>query len=212
MQQAVHSAEVHEGAVVGEAADRAANYFAFAYLRVAAFFHAALLFFGDGPPVNHYILFGGIELDNAAADFLPNQLLHLGCVTYAASRGWHKSAHSNVHAETALDYAGDGSDYRRFVGEGLLQGRPIRGLRDLLAGEFVVAVQIAALDRNRHLVARLHNFALERGQPNDAFSLETNVKEDRLSRNGYHRAFELLSTVFFLAGMGFLVLRENVFE
>ncbi len=212
MQQAVHSAEVDEGAIVGEAADRAAYDFAFADLRVAAFFYAALFFFGEGTPVNHYIFLGRVELDDSAADFLPNQFLHVGCVANAAARGWHECAYPNVHAEAALDYGGDHSHDRRFVGKGLLQGRPVRGLRNLLAGEFVVAFRIAALDRHRHLVARLYGCALERSQRNDAFGLETNIEEDGLGRNGDHRSFELFSVIFLLAGMGLFVLRENIFE
>ena len=156
MQQAVHAADVDEGAVVGQAADRAAHGFAFADLGVAAFFHAALFFFGEGAAVDHYIFVGHIELDDAAADFLSDQLFHFGRVAYAAARGRHEGAHPNIHAEAALDDAGDRAHDGRFVGEGLLQRRPVLGLRDLLAGEFVVAFRIAALDRNRHLVAGLH--------------------------------------------------------
>ena len=165
VQQPVHAAQVNESAIVGEAADRAAHDFAFADLRVAAFFDAALFLFGEGAAVNHYIFLGRIELDDAAADFLPDQFLHLGGVAYAAARGRHERSHSNIHAEAALDYAVTVPDDRRLVGEGLLQRRPVRGLRNLLAGEFVVALRIAALDRNRHFVARLYGFARSETRP-----------------------------------------------
>ena len=214
MQQAVHAAQVDERAVVGEAADGAAHGFTFADLGVAALLHAALFFFGEGAPVNHYIFLGGIELDDAAANFLPNQLLHFSGVAYSAARGRHESAHAYIHAEAALDDAGDCAHDRRFLGEGLLQRRPVRGLRNFLAGKLVVALRIATLDRHRHLVAGFDALAraLEHGQRHDAFGLETNIKEDGLAGNGNHRGFKLLAAVFLLAGVALLVLGENVFE
>ena len=161
VQQTVHAAQIDEGAVVGEAADRAAYGFALANLRVATLLYASLFFFGERAPIDHYIFFGGIELDDAAADFLPHQLFHFGGIAHAAARGRHECADSNIHAESALDHARDRAYNRRFLGEGLLQRRPIRGLRNLLAGKFVVAFRIAALDRDRHLVARLHRLRPE---------------------------------------------------
>ena len=139
MQQTVHAAQIDEGAVVGETADGAAHGFAFTDLGVAALLHTALFFFGEGAAVNHHIFLGGIELDNAAANFLSNQLLHLGSVAHSAARGRHESPHPYIHAESALDDACDRAHNRRLVGESLLQRRPVRGLRNLLAGEFVVA-------------------------------------------------------------------------
>ncbi len=101
-----------------------------------------------------------------------------------------------------------------FLGECLLQRRPVRGLRNLLAGKFVVALGIAAFDGDRHLVARLHRLArtLEHGQRHDAFSLESDIKENGFRGDGDHRAFKSLSAIFLLAGMGLLVLGKDVLE
>ena len=146
MQQAVHAAQVDERAVVGEAAYGPAHGLAFANLGVAALLHTAFFFFGEGAAVHHHIFLGGIELDDAAANFLPNQLFHFCRVAYSAARGRHEGAHAYIHAEAAFDDAGDCAHNRRFLGESLLQRRPVGGLRNFLAGEFVVALGIATLD------------------------------------------------------------------
>ena len=105
MQQGVHAADVHEGAVIGEAADRALNGFAFLDFGVAALLDGALLILQDGAAVHHHVFVGHVELDDADADLLPEQLLQLGGVPGAAARGGHEGAHAHVHAQAALDDA-----------------------------------------------------------------------------------------------------------
>ncbi len=138
----------------------------------------------------------------------------LGGIAYSAARGWHEGPNTNIHAESAFDDCCDRTHYGRFLGEGLLERRPVCRLRNLLAGEFVVALGIAPFDRDRHLVARLHGLtgALEYGQRHDAFSLESDIKENGFRGDCDDRPFELFSAAFLLADMGFLVLGKNVFE
>ena len=99
-------------------------------LGVAALFAGALFFFGNGAAVDHDVFVGDVELDDAAADFLPDQLLHLGGIAGAAARGGHEGAHADIDAEAALDHAGDRADDGGFIGEGFFQRGPVGGLRD----------------------------------------------------------------------------------
>ena len=80
MQQGVHAADIDEGAIVGQAADGAVHRLAFLDLRVAAFLDGALFFFEHRAAVHHDVFIRDIELDDAAANFLPDQLFHLGRV------------------------------------------------------------------------------------------------------------------------------------
>ena len=80
VQQRVHAADIHESAVIGQAADRAVHGLAFLDLGVAAFLGGALFFFEHGAAVHHHVFIGHVELDDAAADLLADQLLHLGGV------------------------------------------------------------------------------------------------------------------------------------
>ena len=104
MQQGVHAADVHEGAVVGEAADGAVHRLAFLDFGIALLFGRALFFFEHRAAVDHHVFIGHVELDDAAADLLADQLFHLGRVLGAAARGRHEGAHAHVHAQSAFDH------------------------------------------------------------------------------------------------------------
>ena len=70
VQKRVHAADVHEGSIIGEAADRSAHRFAFLNLGVTALSGGLLFFLQHRAAVHHHILVGHVELDDAAADFL----------------------------------------------------------------------------------------------------------------------------------------------
>ena len=78
VQQRVHAADIDEGAVVGQAADRAVHRLAFLDLGVAAFLVGALFLFEHRAAVHHHVFVRHIELDDAAANLLADQLFHLG--------------------------------------------------------------------------------------------------------------------------------------
>ncbi len=64
--------------------------------------HLARFFFQDRAAIHHYIFVVDIEFDDAATNFLSNQLFHFrGCAS-AASRGREEGARSHVHSEAAL--------------------------------------------------------------------------------------------------------------
>ena len=86
------------------------------------------------------------------------------------------------------------------------------GPLDFGASELVVAFGIAALHRDRHLVAGLWSFAaaLEVRKREDAFALEADVEEDRIGGDGDDCAFELLAAIFALLRVALLILREQV--
>ncbi len=155
VQQRVRAADIDERAVVGQAADLALHGVAFFEFRVAALFAGAFFVFGNGAAIDHHIFIVHVELDDAAADFLLDQLLQFGGVVGAAARSGHEGSHADIHAQSALDHAGHGADDGRLLGKCFLQRLPVGGALDLAAGQFVVAFGIAALDGDLHFVAGL---------------------------------------------------------
>src|SRR5580704_1366875 len=97
VQQRVHTADIDESPVIGQAANRSLHGCAFLDLGVAASFGCAFFFFSDHAAVYDHVFVGFVELGDAAANFLFYQLLHFGCVAYAAARSRHEGAHSHVH-------------------------------------------------------------------------------------------------------------------
>ena len=88
----------------------------------------------------------------------------------------------------------------RLVGERLLQRRPVLRPLHLDPRKLVVAFRIAALDRDRHLVAGLHRVAggLELRQRNDAFGLVADIEEHRFAGDRDHGALQALAALFAL--------------
>ena len=126
---------IDEGAVVGEAADGAADSVAFLDFGEAAIFVEAFFFFEHDAAVDDAVFIGGIELGDAAANLLADELFHLGGVAGAGARGGEEGADADVDGETALDDAGDGAGDGGLLGEGALERGPVRGLGDAGARE-----------------------------------------------------------------------------
>src|ERR1022692_1048742 len=126
----------------------------------------------------------------------------------SAARGRHERTHSNIHAEPAFDHTRHRAHDRCLLGKSLLQRRPIGWPLNFGAGELVVALRIAALDRDRQLVAGLYSFAsaLQGRQRQDAFALEADVEEHRVPGDNNNRAYKLFAAVFALSRMALLVL------
>src|SRR5580704_4639634 len=137
VQQAVDAAEIDEGAVAGEAAHRAAEDVALVDGGELTLSRGQGLLFGDDAAVDHYILVGHIELDDAAGDFLLDQVRHLAGFADPAARGGHKSAHPDIDAEPALDQRGDGANDSGLFREGLFQRRPVLDRGHPLQGKLV---------------------------------------------------------------------------
>ena len=136
VQQGIHAAQIDESAIIGQAADGSAHGVTFLDLRVAAILCRRALPLrksrGDRPPRLPRL---HIELDDAAADFLPYQFLHLRGVMHAAARCRHKRAHAHIHAEAAFNHARDCAGDRRLLVKCLLQRRPVFRLLDACARE-----------------------------------------------------------------------------
>jgi len=211
VQQGIDSTQVNEGAVIGEAADGAADRVAFFHLRIELVFGRTFFFFGDGSAIDYDVFIGDVELDDAAANLLTDEFLHVGGIADSAARSGHEGAYTHVDAEAAFDHAGHRTQHSRLIGESFFESRPIHGALDFEARELVVAVEIAAFHRDQTLVARLQGFALQRGHRQDALGLVSDVKEHRLGVDGNHRGLQL-AAAFSLAGMALGVLRKNVAE
>src|SRR6202045_3018223 len=106
VEQGVHSTNVDEGAIARKAAHSAMHGIAFANLGVAAVLEGAFLFFRKHPAVDHDVFICDIELDDPAANFLANQLFHLGGIASATARGGHEGPYANINAKAAFDDAG----------------------------------------------------------------------------------------------------------
>ena len=155
VKQSVGAADINERAVIGQAADLALHGVAFLQFRVAALLAGAFLVFCNGPAIDHHVFVGHVELDDAAANFLLDQLLQFRRVVRSAARCWHEGSHADIHAQSALDHARNCADDRRLLRESFLQRRPVGGTLDFAASQFVVAFRIAPLDGDLHFVAGL---------------------------------------------------------
>ena len=186
---------------------------AFLDFGVALILIGALVFFEDGAAVHHHVFIGDVELDDAAANFLADQLFHFGGIAGAAARGRHEGAHAHIHAHAAFDHGGDHAGDGGFIREHFLQRGPILGPFHFDARKLVVALRVAALDGDGHLVAKLRRIArgLELREGNDALGLESDVEENRLAADGDHGAFQPALALFAYAmGVGLFVLGKNI--
>ena len=75
MKQRVGATDIDERPVIGEAANLAVHGIAFLEFGEAALFAGAFFVFRNGAAIDHDIFVIHIELDDAAADFLFDQLL-----------------------------------------------------------------------------------------------------------------------------------------
>ena len=78
VQQGVHAANIDERSVIGKTAHRAVYNVALFQFRVAPVLNRSFFLLGYEAAINYDVFLRGIELDDAAADFLLDQLLHLG--------------------------------------------------------------------------------------------------------------------------------------
>ena len=81
----VHSTNIDESAVIGQAANRAMHRCANLDFGVATLFARAFLFFGNHASVDDQVFLCLVELGNPAADLLFHQLSDLGGVTRSAA-------------------------------------------------------------------------------------------------------------------------------
>ena len=154
-----------------------------------------------------------IELDDAAANFLFDQIFQFGGIVRSAARSGHEGAHADVDAQSAFDHAGHRADDRRLLREGFLKRCPVGGALDLAASQLVVAFGIAAFDGDLQFVAGLRRFVgRECAERENTFGLESDIEDDGVGGHGNHRALAALGGWIPLARMALLVLRENVFE
>ena len=114
----------------------------------------------------------------------------------------------------AFHHSGDRADDGRLLSEGFLQGGPVFRTRDLGAGELVVAVSVAALNRHQQLVARLYllAFVLEIGQGQDAFALVADIQKDRIRGYGNDGSFELFAAIFTKARVALFILGKQLIK
>ena len=105
MQQSVHRANIDKRAVIRQAAHHATDSCSLGYFSIPVLPGGAILFFGDHAAIHHYVFIGHVQLDNAAADVLPYQLLHLSRLTNAAARGRHERTNAYIDAQAAFDSA-----------------------------------------------------------------------------------------------------------
>ena len=155
MEKAVDSAQIDEGAVLGEAADGPGDDVALADLGVAAVLVGALLLLGEHAAVDDDILVGDVELDDADAELLADQFAELGGVAGAAAGGGHEGAGADVDGEAAFDHGGDGAENGLLVGKGLLQQSPLFRLSHFEQREFVIPLGVAGFQRDLEFVADL---------------------------------------------------------
>lgn len=214
MEEAVDSADVDEGAVVGEAADGAGERRAFGDLVVATLFGGAVFFFGDGTAVYDDVFFGCVELDDAAANLLADELLDLGSVARSTAGVGHEGANAYVHAEATFDDGRDRAGDDGLVGEGLFERGPVFWLRDTQAGELVVALFVAALDGDHEPGAWFDGLvcALEQGERENALCLVADIDEDLLGGDGDDGSGDLAAVVRGSARVGLLVLLKDLVE
>ena len=180
-----------------------------------AFLRRTSLLLQHHAPVDHNIFIRDIELGDAAGDLGPDQLLEFRCIARAAAAGRHKRAHADV------DVSGRPSPRPVTVPttaslllESLFERRPVVRLRHFEPRQVVVALFVAALDRDRDLLARLHTFRIvpERRTRQHAFDLVADIDEDLFGGNRDNRALNLLCAARRLMRVAALELHEDVCE
>src|SRR6266853_5572781 len=121
MKQGVRASDIHERAVISQAANLALHGIALFEFREAALLASAFFVFRNGAAIDHHVFLRHVELDDAAADFLLDQLLHFGRIAGSAARGGHESTHAYILAQPPLDHARPSANDRRLLAESLLQ-------------------------------------------------------------------------------------------
>ena len=150
-----------------------------------------LFIFRHNAAVDDNVFIRGIEFDDAAADLLLDQFLHLGCISHAAARGRHKRTHSDIDAQATLHNPRNRAHNRGFIGEGPFQRGPVGGACSFASRELVIAPDLPTFDCDLEFIARFHCIAivlkLRKGQ--NPFGLEPKINKHRVGRNRHDRAF-----------------------
>ena len=197
MQQAIHTAQVEEGAEVGESAYGGADHRTFLERFELLAARARLLLFQHGAAVHYDVFLGGVELDDPAGDLLAGELLHLGRGLGAAAGGGQEGAHADIDGQAALHQAGDYAHDGPLFGKGALERGPVPGPLDLDLGELIVALRVAAAQRHDHQVAD-GDVGFARGvakvvEREHTLGLPTDVDIDGVARDRNHFALLGLS-------------------
>src|SRR3984885_526884 len=153
MQQTIDATKIDKGAVACKASNQTTHDIAFFHLCISFLLKLAGLFFKDDAAVHDDVLFGDVELYDAAGDLLANKLLQISSIAGATTRCRHKGSYANVDCKTTLDDASHGSCDGCFLRIGFFQRWPVRRLSNLQARESIVSLFIAPLDRYRKPVA-----------------------------------------------------------
>ena len=98
MDQTVEAPDVDERAELGERAYNAFTDVTFRQMPERFFSSFRRGLFQHNAPVHHHVFLLGVELGDAALNFLADQLLHLRNVFGAATGGGHERTDADVHA------------------------------------------------------------------------------------------------------------------
>ena len=204
MQQAVHTAQVNKGTVVGDVLDDTLNDGTFLerFHELGAFFaHAG---FNHGTTGNNHVVALAVELDDLefhGLAFVRRRVLNRTRVDQGARQ---ESTNAVGHdGETALDLAGDGTG-DEFAGfESLFKVHPSGKALGLVARQNRIAVTVFDLfNRHGHEVTRLHgHFAaivLEFIDGHIGFGLQAGVNDYEVVVNAHHFSRDDFALAHFL--------------
>src|SRR5581483_7284685 len=124
MQQAVDSAEIHEGAVVGDILDRAFEDHALLEHLQGLLLERGPLAFHHGAPGDHDVAARAVELENLKARALPDIAIEIARWTGIDMRPGQERRHADIDLEPALHLADDHALDRRLAMEGALEFAP----------------------------------------------------------------------------------------
>src|SRR5688572_22717342 len=134
MQQTFDTTDIDERTITGKRSHGAANSAAFLEALERVLANLLSFLFHYGAAIDNNVLVIDIQFDDAAANLLTDQFLHLGGVARTGARGRQKCARTHVHGEAALHCACYSAGYDVLVFEGALQTVPIAGSRSGDAG------------------------------------------------------------------------------
>src|SRR5690242_15357991 len=178
MEQGIDSADIDECAVIRDASNCAVDGCALAQFCHAPGLDGSLFLFEHRATIDDHVFLCGIQLDDAAADLLLNELCHLISIPSAGARCRHESANADIYAHAAFDHCRDSSDDRSLLGKCFFQRCPVGRALNAGAREFVIALWIASFDGDEKLVADLDACIGKYRKRKNAFGLEADVDQD----------------------------------
>src|SRR5262245_52748195 len=102
MQQAVNATDINERSVTGNRADRAAHNSTFLQARECVLAHLVSFLFDHCATIHDDIFVIDVDLDDATANLLSDELFHLRSITDAAPRRGQERAHADVNGEATF--------------------------------------------------------------------------------------------------------------